>query len=222
MRKGFYLVFEGIVGCGKTTQSKILFEKLKQEFPKKEIVWTKEPGGTEIAQEIRKVVQVTPFDEEMEPICEQYLYAASRAQTLRKIVAPVLKRGGIMISDRSFFTSMAYQGFGRGLGLDLVLKINESAIDNLWPDMVLFIDTKIDTALRRAKDQAGDKFESFKKPFFIKVRNGYLEVAEKYKKIVRVVDGDGSVDEVSERVYKIISEELCCNYFNCPHDAGDG
>mgnify|MGYP001609189429 FL=1 len=204
MKKGFYLVFEGIVGCGKTTQSTLLFEKLKKDFPKKEIIWTKEPGGTEIANTIRKVVQATPFEEEIEPVCEQYLYAASRAQALRKVIAPILKRGGIVISDRSFFTSMAYQGFGRGLGLKKVLEINKEAVGDMWPDKVIFVDTKIDEALSRAKDQSGDKFESFKKDFFIKVRNGYKIVAKEYPLLVTTVNGNGTIDDVQSKIYLLV------------------
>lgn len=208
MKKGFYLVFEGIVGCGKTTQSKLLLKNLQNKFSKKEIIWTKEPGGTEIAQKIREIVQATPFEEEMDPVCEQYLYAASRAQSLRKIVSPILNRGGVVISDRSVFTSMAYQGFGRDLGLDLVLKINDPAIEKMWPDKVIIVDTKIKTALARAKDQSGDKFENFKEDFFIKVRKGYLTVARKYPKIVSVVDGNGTVEEVQDRIYPLVLKWL--------------
>lgn len=90
MEKSKYIVFEGIVGCGKTTQSRILAEKLGA-------VWTKEPGGSEVADAIRKVVQGTKFDEEMDPVCEQYLYAASRAQSLRSVVKPLLDKGKIVV-----------------------------------------------------------------------------------------------------------------------------
>ncbi len=140
----------------------------------------------------------------MEPVCEQYLYAASRAQALRKVIAPILKRGGIVISDRSFFTSMAYQGFGRGLGLKKVLEINKEAVGDMWPDKVIFVDTKIDEALSRAKDQSGDKFESFKKDFFIKVRNGYKIVAKEYPLLVTTVNGNGTIDDVQSKIYLLV------------------
>jgi len=208
MKKGFYIVFEGIVGSGKTTQSKLLLEKLKEKFSKREIVWTKEPGGTEIAQKIREIVQATPFVEEMEPVCEQYLYAASRAQALRKVIQPVLEKGGIVISDRSFFTSLAYQGFGRGLGLDLVLKINNPAVGGIWPDKVIIVDTDIDAALARTKDQSGDKFETFDKSFFVKVRKGYLAVAKKYPRIVKIINGEGTIEEVFNRIYPLVLKWL--------------
>jgi len=96
---GFYIIFEGCHGTGKTTQSKKLFEFLKKKFPHKEIIWTREPGGGEITESIRKLVQGTKFSEEMDPHCEAYLYAASRAQSLRRIVKPVLEKNGISFSS---------------------------------------------------------------------------------------------------------------------------
>jgi len=205
MKKGFYIVFEGIVGSGKTTQSKLLLEKMQAKFPKREVIWTKEPGGSEIANEIRRVVQGTKFEEEMDPVCEQYLYAASRAQTLRCVVTPVLKKGGIVISDRSFFTSIANQGFGRGLGLKKVLEINKSAVDGIWPDKVIVVDTQMDVALSRVKDHGGDKFESYSKDFYCKVHNGYKATAKLYPKIVKIIDGNGIPEAVHGRIWKYVS-----------------
>lgn len=193
-----YIAFEGIVGCGKTTQSRILAEKLGA-------VWTKEPGGDEISDAIRKVVQGTKFESEMDPVCEQYLYAASRAQTLRKVVKPILERGGTVVSDRSVFTSLAYQGFGRDLGIDKVLEINKEAVQDLWPDLVIFLDLDIDLALSRTKDQSGDKFESMDKEFFEKVRDGYLQIAKLYKDIFVIIDGSGSSEEVAEKIWQTLS-----------------
>ena len=95
MKAGIYIVFEGIVGSGKTTHSKLLVERLKKDFPKREVVWTREPGGSEIAGAIRKIIQSNEFEEDIDSVAETYLFAAARAQTLRKVVGPVLKRGGI-------------------------------------------------------------------------------------------------------------------------------
>ncbi len=197
--KGIYIAFEGVVGCGKTTQSKILAEKLGA-------VWTKEPGGDEISNEIRRVVQGMKFETEMDAVCEQYLYAASRAQTLRKVIKPVLDAGGIVVADRSVFTSMAYQGFGRNLGIDRVLKINKEAVEGIWPDLVIWLDTDLDTALSRTRDASGDKFESMDKKFFQKVRKGYLKEMKKYPKLVKKVDGNGTIDVVEKRVWKVVQQ----------------
>jgi dTMP kinase len=197
-KKGFYIVFEGIVGCGKTTQSKLLATRLNA-------VWTREPGGEEISDEIRRVVQGTMFETEMDPVCEAYLYAASRAQTLRKIVKPALAHGKTVISDRSVFTSVIFQGITRNLGMNTVLKINKIATENILPDLIIFLDIPIDIALSRARDLSGDKFENMGKEFFIKVRKGYQKLAEIYKRKFVIIDGSGTPEEVADRIWQTLS-----------------
>ncbi len=205
--KGTYIAFEGIVGCGKTTQSKLLYERLKNLYPERNVIWTKEPGGSEIANGIRKVVQGTVYAEEMDPVCEQYLYAASRAQTLRKVVKPVLDGGGIVVADRSVFTSVSFQGWGRGLGADTVWKINDVAVDGLLPNRVLFINTDIDIAIARAKDGGGDKFESMGKDFFEKAVAGYMFAVATYN-IMALIDGNGTIGEVEKRVWDVVQKRV--------------
>lgn len=201
-----YIVFEGIVGCGKSTQVKLLKDYLTAKYPDKEIILTKEPGGTEIADAIRKVVQGTPFDEDMENICEAYLYAASRAQGLRKVVKPAIEAGNYAISDRNFITSLANQAFGRNLGIEMVLKINETAIEGYIPDKVIFIDTPIETCLTRLDDHDGDKFEKLGIDFHKKVYLGYKEIANlpMFKNRWLTIDGNKSI----ENIHKEIVEKL--------------
>ncbi len=197
-----YIVFEGIIGSGKTTQSKLLVDFLKEKFPDKKILWTKEPGGSEIADEIRRVVQAMKFNEEMNPICEAYLYASSRAQTLRSVIKPVLDNGGIVVSDRSFFTSLTNQAYGRELGFRTVWQINKVAVDKFIPDIVIYIDIDLDRALARTFDEKGDKFESLGKDFYQKVVRGYDEVFEMpmFKDKVIKIDGNRSIEEISDDV----------------------
>ena len=202
MKKGIYIVFEGIVGSGKTTQSKMLVERLQRELPKREVVWTREPGGSEIAGAIRKIVQATEFEEEMQAVCEAYLYAAARAQSLRAIVRPVIKRGGIVVADRSYLTSVAFQGSGRGMGNELVFKINEVAIDGTNPNLVFFINVDPATSLKRTRDIKGDKFEAMQVDFFKKALKGYDFAAKKLKKSWRKIDGSKEIEQVHEQIYK--------------------
>lgn len=202
MKKGVYIVFEGIVGSGKTTVSKLLFGVLRENFPRRKIVWTREPGGSEVSNAIRAVVQATKFNEEMDPVAEAYLYAAARAHSLRTLVRPILDKKGVVIADRSFFTSVAFQGFGRGLGIDRVLKINEEAVDGLWPDRVFFIDLNIEKALGRTTDIDGDKFERIDKAFFHRAREGFLKVAKRFPDIVEVIDGGLGFEELFSQIKK--------------------
>jgi dTMP kinase len=196
--KGLYVIFEGIVGTGKSTHSKKLCEYLKKKYPNREIILTREPGGSEIAEHIRRVVQGTRYSEEMEPFCEAYLYAAARAQSLRKIVKPVLDKGGIVISDRSFISSAAYQGEARNLGIDRVLDINKQAVDDIDPDIVVYIDLDAKTGLSRTSDIEGDKFERENVEFFKKIQNGYEKLSRlpQFKKKWICVAADKDIDSV--------------------------
>ncbi|MFH2019989.1 MAG: dTMP kinase [archaeon] len=199
---GLYIVLEGVVGTGKSTQAKLLHGFFKKKYPDKEIVLTREPGGTEISEAIRKCVQGTKYSEAMHPICEAYLYAAARSQSLRTIVEPVLEKDGIVISDRSFISSMSYQGYARGLGIDRIRNINKFAVDNIIPDKILFLDLDPEIGLHRTFDKEGDKFEKENVEFFRKIAEGYQKISlmpEFKDKWIRI-DASGKVEEVNHRI----------------------
>lgn len=193
-----YIVFEGVVGTGKSTQSKLLTAYLKARFPEREVVWTREPGGSEIAEAIRTVVQATPFAEAMDPTCEAYLYASARAQSLRSVVAPVLAKGGIVVADRSFLSSVAWQGFGHGLGFDTIWRINEPAVGTFIPDAIIYLDLDPTIAITRTFDATGDKFEKFPPDFFARCRQGYefLSRHERFAPRWQTIDARGTREEV--------------------------
>lgn len=199
-----YVIFEGIVGTGKSTQSKKLHEYLCAEYIDKEVIWTREPGGTEIAEAIRVLVQGTKFEEEMDSICEAYLYAASRAQALRKVVKPVLEKDGIVVSDRSFITALAYQGYVRKLGVDTVLEINRHAVDGIYPDIIFYLDMPIKMGLSRTFDKDGDKWEGLGEDFFVEVEKAYAEVAKLplFEGKWVNIDATGTKKEVFEEIVK--------------------
>ncbi|MFA5946014.1 MAG: dTMP kinase [Patescibacteria group bacterium] len=205
-----YIVFEGLLGTGKTTQSKALVESLKARFPERKVIWTREPGGSDIAEAIRLLVQATPFNEEMDPICEAYLYASARAQSLRRVVKPVLNAGGIVISDRSFCTSVAWQGFGRGLGLETVLGINAKAIEGLLPDLVIQLELDPAMALARTSDARGDKFETQPLDFHERCAEGYKALARHplLKDRWRVIDASGTTEQVQQTILETLSKIL--------------
>jgi dTMP kinase len=205
--RGLYIIIEGVVGTGKSTQSKLLFESLKKEFPKKEVILTREPGGDEIAEAIRKIVQGTVFRQKMAEEAEAYLYAAARAQSLRSVVRPVLDKGGIVISDRSFISSLAYQGYARGLGIKKILDINKEAVDGILPNIILYIDLDPELGLKRTFDKSGDKFEKEDLAFFKKIEQGYKEISgmEEFKKTWKNIDGSGDKETVSKRIKDSIS-----------------
>lgn len=198
-----YIVFEGTVGSGKTSQAALLVEWMERKFPDRTIVLTREPGGTEIADAVRKLVQATPFSEEMDPVTEAYLYAASRAQSLRRIVWPCLCANGFVISDRSFITSLVFQGYAEGVGTGVVKRINSEAISGdriLLPDVILFLDLPVEVALGRTFDFAGDKWEARGEGFFRRVSEGYKCVAASFGNRWVNISASGSREEVFERV----------------------
>lgn len=212
--KGCYIVFEGVVGTGKTTQSKQLQAYLQHRFPEREVVWTREPGGSEIAEAIRTIVQGTTFTETMDPVCEAYLFASARAQSLRAVVKPVLDRGGIVIADRSFLSSVAWQGFGQGVGFETIWRVNETAVEGIMPNAVVYLELDVAAGMARTFDAAGDKFEKFPPEFFGRCRDGYAFMAqhERFRDRWRTIDARGNREEVFARlltsgIVDVVSQE---------------
>ncbi len=169
-----YIVFEGIVGSGKSTQSKKLVEFLRQKYGQEQIIHVREPGSTPIAEDIRHLCQGKEWEnEKMHPLTNAYLYTAARAQTLHTVVGPALDRGQIVVSDRSFLSSCAYQGEAQWLGIDTILSINVDAIEWLMPDIIFYMDIDVETSLSRTFDATWDKWEKMWKDFFQKIVLGY-------------------------------------------------
>jgi len=203
-KRGLYIVFEGIVGSGKSTQIALLFQKLAVlGFVQ---IQTKEPGGDEVADAIRKTVQGTAFTIPVEPLVEVYLYAASRAQTLLSVVEPALKAGTIVLADRSFLSSVSFQGFGRRLGSATVLEVNRLAVQEYMPDYVIHLDIPVEVGIGRTLDADGDRFESEPQEFHERCAAGYREIRmmPEFKNIWHTVDGTGTVEEVHERIWAVM------------------
>lgn len=203
-----YIVFEGIVGSGKSTQSKKLVEYLRAKYPDREVIHTREPGGTPIAEDIRTLAQVKEWDEPMHPVCNAYLYAASRAQSLHSLVAPALAAGKIVVADRSFVTSLAYQGEAQGLGFEKVLAINSEAVKDTVPDKVIYMDIPVDISLSRTFDAVGDKWEKMGKEFFEKIVVGYRKASQldMFAGKWGSIDAIGSQEEVFARIVEFVGE----------------
>ena len=205
-----YIVFEWTEGTGKTTQSKMLVSRLKKQYPDKTVLWTREPGWSQIADDIRQLVQATPYIEDMDPVCEAYLYASSRAQTLRSVIWPTLSAWGIVIADRSFCTSVAYQWFWLGLWFDIIMDINRVAIRWYIPDFIFYIDLDPALGLRRAFDQLWDKHESKSVEFFQKVRVWYQRLSQHdiFRDRRHRIDGNYPIDEVHQDICQTLKPLL--------------
>lgn len=206
-----YIVFEGIVWSGKTTQAKKLGAYFSSKYLDHDVIMIREPGSTPIAEDIRHLAQGKIWENEsMHPLTNAYLYSAARAQTLHTIINPALARGDIIISDRSFLSSCAYQGEAQWLGIEIILDINKAIIQGVTPDIVLYMDISIDSAILRTFDHQWDKWENMWKPFFEKIIYGY-EKCEKLdimkNRFIRI-DANGTEEEVFENILNALKNSF--------------
>ena len=202
--KGLFVSFEGIEGCGKTTQAMLLAQWLKSRG--RQVVVTREPGGTPIAEKIRKVL-LDSRNHHMSPLTELLLLQASRAQHLAQVIIPALKAGQIVVCDRFADSSTAYQGYGRGLDLEMVKQLNRIAVDGCWPRLTLVFDLPVEKGFARAakRKRALDRMEKQQIAFHRKVRRGFLAIAKADPARVKVLDGSFPPDVIQAAVRQLVS-----------------
>lgn len=203
--EGYFITFEGPDGAGKTTQIRLLEEYLTEQGNK--ILVTREPGGTSIGEGIRDII-LNRENQEMDPITEMLLYAASRAQHVSQVIRPALEEGRIVLCDRFVDSSIAYQGFGRGLGMELVEGANRIALQGILPDLTLFFDIDPEEGLQRGskRDQKADRLEMETLNFHRKVYEGFRALCSEYPERFRRVRAELGIDEVKSQIFNIISE----------------
>ena len=169
--RNLFITFEGTEGAGKSTLIRALADKLRESVPGREVLVTREPGGVAVAESIREIL----LRDSMDPLTELLLYEAARAEHVEKVIRPALKAGKIVLCDRYTDSSLAYQGWARGLGFALVLKANRVATRGLQPTLTFFLDVDPAVGLARAKD--ANRFEAEGVEFQKKVRQGFLKAA---------------------------------------------
>ncbi len=199
MMKGIFITFEGIDGCGKSTQCEMLKDYLKDSG--KDFIFVREPGGTVIGERIREIL-LDKKNSQMTPRAELLLFEAARAQITEEVIKPALEEGKIVLCDRFFDSSSAYQGMARGMGMDFVASLNMAATGGLKPDITFFFDISAEEALlRRGKrGEASDRIELAGLKFQEDVRKGYLELAAKSEGRVVTLDATKSIEEIFEEV----------------------
>ncbi len=202
--KGYFITFEGPDGSGKTTISTQVHQKLLEAGY--DAIYTREPGGIDIAEQIRKVI-LDPKNTRMDAKTEALLYAASRRQHLMEKVLPALEKGQIVICDRFIDSSLAYQGYARGLGLDEVYKINEFAIEGHFPDETIFLKLDYEEGLKRIETRSfKDRLDMETNNFHKLVSKGYEEVLKKYHHRMKVVDASQDVNQVLNEAMNYVLE----------------
>jgi len=204
MNKGIFITLEGIDASGKTTQFKRLGSYLKKKGF--DVVRLREPGGEEVSEKMRKILLNNKFSLTSE--AELFLYLASRSQLVANKIIPALKEKKLVICDRFSDSTLAYQGYGRGLDLKLVEILNSLSTNKLRPDLTILIDLSLEESVKRAKNKKKDRLERSGISFYKKVRKGYLEIARKEKKRIKVVDGKGGIDETWEKVKSAVDRFL--------------
>jgi dTMP kinase len=203
-----FITFEGTEGCGKTTQIRRLARKLASlRIP---VLFTLEPGGTQIGKQIRKIL-LDSRNRDLAPLAEVLLYAAERAQHVKEVIKPALEQGKWVLCDRFMDATVVYQGMARGQDMKLIQLLNQKVTLGIWPNITILLDCPVEVGLERAllRDKTGkvkgqDRFEKENRAFHQKVRRGYLALARKDPKRFVVIRADGSADEVEESVFRYI------------------
>lgn len=207
MKRGIFITFEGPDGCGKTSIMNLLKDYYKEN---KNIIFTREPGGTIISEKIREII-LSNDSKEMSDKTEALLYAASRAQHIDELIRPNLENGKVVISDRFVLSSLAYQGGGRALGVDNVRNINNFAIGEVKPDMVVFFYVDpLTTLKRKSLSINADRLELSGDDFHNRVYDTYMKLLDEMKdeKYLCRIDATLEMKEVFENVKKVIDEKL--------------
>jgi len=202
MAGGTFITIEGIDGVGKSTQAVCLRDALESKGHS--VVHTREPGGTRIGGEIRRIL-LDPELKELNPQTEILLYAADRAQHAAEILIPALDRGQIVICERFVDSSVAYQGYGLGWDIEAIVRINHWAVNGLTPSLTIYLDQIPQRALKRA---GRDRIEQRTLEYYARVRNGFLEMAERYGGRLVVVKAEGSIEAVAEQVWDTVQRRL--------------
>jgi dTMP kinase len=204
--QGLFLSFEGTEGSGKSTQVQLLVQRLRELGFK--VVENQEPGATAIGKQIRRIL-LDPANNEMTSMAELLLMFASRAQAASQVILPALNRGEIVVSDRFTDSTLAYQGFARGLGFETVFAIHKVALGSLFPDLTVVLDVDLQTSLARARRRNQEtttgscetRIDQHALDFHIKVAEGYRAIAALEPERFRIVDGTGPAEQVAERVW---------------------
>jgi dTMP kinase len=206
-----FITFEGIEGSGKTTQIKHVAEFLKRRGH--DCIITREPGGTKIGEKIRSIL-LDPKSKDMDPLTELLLYIADRSQHINELVKPLLTEGKTVLCDRFYDATMAYQGFARGLYINLIKRLNKLILEDLKPDITILLDLSPEIGLSRAwkqidkgtRESIETRFEEERLSFHKKVREGYLELARLEPERFRVIDASMDENQVQEEIIKILLE----------------
>jgi dTMP kinase len=200
--KGKFITFEGPEGSGKSTHTRLLCKYLKEKG--KDIVYVREPGSTKIGEKIRRIL-LDVKNKNMSDICEMYLYMAARAQLVKEVIIPALKNGKFVISDRFLDATIAYQGYGGGIDINLIKKIGKFSTFGIIPDLTILLDTEIKKGLSQT-GKVKDRIENKPISYHQRVRIGYLELARLEPKRIKIINQSPSISKTQEEIRKLVDK----------------
>ncbi len=206
MNKGLFITFEGADGCGKTTQINLLAEYLKNKG--ETVVLTREPGGKGLGEKVREIL--LNYQGPVSDRCESFLFLADRAQNIDITVAPAVEKGEIVLCDRHIDSTVAYQGYGRGLDIDRINMLNNIATNGKKPDLTFVFDIDVETSMKRVGKEK-DRLESAGIEFHNRVRKGYLELAKQEPQRIKVIDATKSIEDIHKDVINIFENVISSN-----------
>ena len=213
-----FITFEGLDFCGKSTQAALLARRLREpgpvpDLPPPSVILLRDPGGTPISERVRDIL-LDRASAEMGEISELMLFSASRAQLVAEIIRPALSRGEIVLCDRFYDSTTAYQGFGRGVSLETIRQVNAIAADGAEPDLTILVDVGIEEIERRraTAGQSSDRMESAGRAFYERVRAGYLELARAEQRRVVRIDGMGPIEQVHAGIWDEVSRRMITDH----------
>jgi dTMP kinase len=199
-----FITFEGVEGCGKSTQAKLLFDSLTQRNISATL--TREPGGTVASEKIREILLSDEF-EILESKTESFLNFAARIEHVEKLIKPKIEKSEVVICDRFFDSTIAYQGYGFGNDIDQIQKLNEIAIESFAPDITFLIDIDTEKSFARIKDRkSNNRYERLDMDFHKRVRAGFLEIA-KINDRIRIIDGNQNISQIAKQIFNFVLEK---------------
>ena len=198
-----FIVFEGLDGSGKSTQQQLLNDKL--QFDKISSISFREPGSTVIGEKIVKILQ---SDQKLSPLSELLLFYVSRSAIIEEKIKPALANYDVVICDRYFYSSIAYQGYGREMNIDFINQINDEVVKNIIPDLIFYMDINWDEKKKRKGINVNDRFEKEDRVFHEKVRSGYKSMARKDSDKWKIIDAEEDVERISSSIYETVKYNL--------------
>ena len=198
-----FIVFEGLDGSGKSTQQQLLNDKL--QFDKISNISFREPGSTVIGDQIVKILQ---SDQKLSPLSELLLFYVSRSAIIEEKIKPALANYDVVICDRYFYSSVAYQGYGRGMNIGFINQINDEVVKNIIPDLIFYMDISWEEKKKRKGININDRFEKEDRVFHNKVRSGYKSMAKKDSDKWKIIDAEENIENISSFIYETVKYNL--------------